>query len=101
MTAGDFNGLMIFRGGCLADGLKFGVIDVMPAVQIHKHGVCDGPRTRPRHVREPAPQVHMYGMYDMVADLLSNRNQTATQVYVHCQVALFHQYSLPTYSITH
>mmetsp|Transcript_37475 Transcript_37475/g.117388 ORF Transcript_37475/g.117388 Transcript_37475/m.117388 type:complete len:1067 (-) Transcript_37475:218-3418(-) len=64
MTAGDFNGLMIFRGGCLADGLKFGVIDVMPAV-------------------------HMYGMYDMVADLLSNRNQTATQVYVHCQVDLF------------
>ena len=31
----------------------------------------------------------MYGMYDMVADLLSNRNQTATQVYVHCQVDLF------------
>jgi uncharacterized membrane protein YdfJ with MMPL/SSD domain len=64
MTTADFNGLMIFRGGCLADGLKFGVIDVMPAV-------------------------HMYGMYDMVADLLSNRNQTATQVYVHCQVDLF------------
>ena len=33
MTTADFNGLMIFRGGCLADGLKFGVIDVMPAVR--------------------------------------------------------------------
>ena len=42
MTTADFNGLMIFRGGCLADGLKFGVIDVMPAVHMHMQGVCGG-----------------------------------------------------------
>mmetsp|Transcript_2153 Transcript_2153/g.5933 ORF Transcript_2153/g.5933 Transcript_2153/m.5933 type:complete len:790 (+) Transcript_2153:1049-3418(+) len=64
MEPQDFNGLMIFNGGCLADGLHWGIIDVMPAV-------------------------HMSGAYDMVADLLSNREQTATQVVVHCKVDLF------------
>lgn len=64
MHPADFNGLMIFTGNCLADGLHWGIIDVMPAI-------------------------HMSGAYDMVADLLSNREQTATQVVVHCRVDLF------------
>jgi hypothetical protein len=55
MESRDLNGLMIFNGNCLADGLHWGFIDVMPAI-------------------------HMSGAYDMVADLLSNREQTATQV---------------------
>ena len=95
MTAGDFNGLMIFRGGCLADGLKFGVIDVMPAVRDMgeiwgRYGRYDRRDARGAHaharrvrrardtsatcLRTMVPQVHMYGMYVMVADLLSSRN---------------------------
>jgi len=64
MEARDLSGLMIFNGNCLTDGLHWGFIDVMPAV-------------------------HMSGAYDMVADLLSNREQTATQVVVHCRANLF------------
>ena len=61
MTAADFSGLMILRGGCLAEGLYFGVIDVMPAA-------------------------YWSGFYDMAATMLHNREQTATRVIVRCQV---------------